>query len=156
MWLRGVTGADDHPAVEALDGPVKGGLSSETLLFDIAWTTGARRHERQVVVRLPPPANAWPVFPTYDLGRQAAAMDFVRRSSSVPVPEVLWYEPDPEPIGDPFIVMQHVDGVAAPDYMPYTWGSWVTELTSCRTGAGRAIAASTCSPRSTASTSHPS
>ena len=114
----------------ALDGPAKGGLSSETLLFDIAWTTGTQRHERNVVVRLPPPADAWPVFPTYDLGRQAAAMEAVRRGSSVPVPEMLWYEPDPAPIGDPFIVMQRVDGIAAPDYMPYTWGSWVTELTA--------------------------
>ena len=24
--------------------------------------------------------------------------------------------------------MQRLDGIAAPDYMPYTWGSWVTEL----------------------------
>jgi len=127
-WLRKVTDADDQPAVHPLDGPVKGGLSSETLLFDIAWTTGSQRHERRVVVRLPPPADAWPVFPTYELGRQAAAMDVVGHSSSIPVPEIFWYEPDPEPIGAPFIVMQRVDGIAAPDYMPYTWGSWVTEL----------------------------
>ncbi|HLM19345.1 MAG TPA: phosphotransferase family protein, partial [Acidimicrobiia bacterium] len=97
-WLRGVTDADDQPAVHPLDGPGKGGLSSETLLFDIAWTTGTQRHEREVVVRLPPPPDAWPVFPTYDLGRQAAAMEIVGRSSSVPVPEILWYEPDPAAI----------------------------------------------------------
>jgi aminoglycoside phosphotransferase (APT) family kinase protein len=139
-WLRAVTGADDHPAVHALDPPVEGGLSSETLLFDIAWTTGTQRHERNVVVRLPPPADAWPVFPTYDLGRQAAVMEAVRRSSSVPVPEIFWYEPDPAPIGAPFIVMQRLDGIAAPDYMPYTWGSWVTELA----GAEQAQVADRC------------
>jgi aminoglycoside phosphotransferase (APT) family kinase protein len=139
-WLRSVTGADDQPAVHALDAPVKGGLSSETLLFDIAWITGTQRHERSVVVRLPPPADAWPIFPTYDLGRQAAVMRAVRHSSSVPVPEILWCEPDPGPIGAPFIVMQRLDGIAAPDYMPYTWGSWVTELA----GAEQAQVAARC------------
>jgi len=39
-----------------------------------------------------------------------------------------WYEPDPEPLGAPFIVMSCIDGVAAPDYLPYTYGSWVTDL----------------------------
>ena len=128
-WLRGVTGADEMPVVGGLDAPDKGGLSSDTLLADLSWTAGGQRHDRRVAVRLPPPVDAWPVFPTYDLGRQAAAMEAVRRGTSVPVPEVIWYEPDAAPLGDPFIVMDRVDGVAAPDYLPYTWGSWVTELT---------------------------
>jgi aminoglycoside phosphotransferase (APT) family kinase protein len=67
-------------------------------------------------------------------------MEAVRRSSSVPVPEIFWYEPDPAPIGAPFIVMQRLDGIAAPDYMPYTWGSWVTELA----GAEQAEVADRC------------
>jgi aminoglycoside phosphotransferase (APT) family kinase protein len=139
-WLRGVTGAKDLPVVSGLGGPDKGGLSSESLLADLSWTVGGQRHDRRVVVRLPPPADAWPVFPDYDLGRQAAAMEAIRRGSSVPVPEVLWYEPDPAPVGAPFIVMARVDGIAAPDYMPYTWGSWVTELT----GAEQAQVADRC------------
>ena len=128
------------PVVSGLDVPDKGGLSSDTLLADLSWTSGGQRHDRRVAVRLPPPADAWPVFPTYDLGRQAVAMEAVRRGTSVPVPEVLWYEPDPAPLGDPFIVMDRVDGIAAPDYLPYTWGSWVTELTRDQ----RAVVADTC------------
>ena len=139
-WLRGVTGADELPVVGGLDVPDKGGLSSDTLLADLSWTAGGQRHDRRVAVRLPPPADAWPVFPAYDLGRQAAAMEAVRRGTSVPVPEVLWYEPDAAPLGDPFIVMDRVDGVAAPDYLPYTWGSWVTELSRDQ----RAVVADTC------------
>ena len=139
-WLRGVTGADEMPVVGGLDVPDKGGLSSDTLLADLSWTSGGERHDRHVAIRLPPPADAWPVFPAYDLGRQAAAMQAVRRGTSVPIPEVLWFEPDAAPLGDPFIVMSRVDGVAAPDYMPYTWGSWVTELTRDQ----QAIVADTC------------
>jgi aminoglycoside phosphotransferase (APT) family kinase protein len=139
-WLRGVTGADEMPVVGGLDVPDKGGLSSDTLLADLSWTAGGQRHDRRVAVRLPPPADAWPVFPAYDLARQAAAMEAVRRGTSVPVPEVLWYEPDAAPLGDPFFVMDRVDGVAAPDYLPYTWGSWVTELTRGQ----RAVVADTC------------
>ena len=139
-WLRAVTGAEEMPVVGGLDAPDKGGLSSDTLLADLSWTASGQRHDRRVAVRLPPPADAWPVFPAYDLGRQAAAMEAVRRGTSVPVPEVLWYEPDTVPLGDPFIVMDRVDGVAAPDYLPYTWGSWVTELTRGQ----RAVVADTC------------
>jgi aminoglycoside phosphotransferase (APT) family kinase protein len=139
-WLRGVTGAEELPVVSGLAAPGKGGLSSDTLLADLSWTADGHRHDRRVAVRLPPPADAWPVFPTYDLGRQAAAMAAVRRGTSVPVPEVIWFEPDPAPLGDPFIVMDRVDGVAAPDYLPYTWGSWVTELARDQ----QAVVANTC------------
>jgi aminoglycoside phosphotransferase (APT) family kinase protein len=129
-WLRAVTGADMLPVVSGLRGPDKGGLSSETLLADLTWSVKDEHHRRSVVVRLPPPPDSWPVFPSYDLGRQAIAMEAVRRGSAVPIPEVLWFEPDPEPLGAPFIVMARVDGVAAPDYMPYTWGSWLTDMTA--------------------------
>ena len=127
-WLEEVTGADRTPEVRDLGGPTKGGLSSDTLLVDLAWTADGRRHERAVVVRLPPPPDAWPVFESYDLGRQAAAMTAVRRGSGVPVPEVLWYEADSAPLGAPFLVMERIEGVAAPDYWPYTWEGWVVEL----------------------------
>jgi len=139
-WLRATTGAEELPVVSGLAAPDKGGLSSDTLLANMSWKAGGTSHDRRVVVRLPPPVDAWPVFPAYDLGRQAAAMEAVRRGTSVPVPEVLWYEPDSAPLGDPFIVMEQVDGIAAPDYLPYTWGSWVTELTRDQ----RAVVADTC------------
>ena len=118
------------PVVSGLRGPDKGGLSSETLLADLTWSVKDEPHRRSVVLRLPPPPDSWPVFPSYDLGRQAIAMEAVRRGSAVPIPEVLWFELDPEPLGAPFIVMARVDGVAAPDYMPYTWGSWLTDMTA--------------------------
>ena len=41
--------------MSGLDGPDKGGLSSETLLADLLWSVNGERHDRRVVVRLPPP-----------------------------------------------------------------------------------------------------
>jgi aminoglycoside phosphotransferase (APT) family kinase protein len=38
-------------------------------------------------------------------------MKALQDSSDVPVPEMLWFEPDPAVIGAPFFLMRHVDGV---------------------------------------------
>jgi aminoglycoside phosphotransferase (APT) family kinase protein len=40
---------------------------------------------------------------------------------------VRWFEPDPGPLGSPFIVMDQVDGIAPPDVMPYNFGSWLMD-----------------------------
>src|ERR1700751_966673 len=47
------------------------------------------------------------------------------------VPLVLWCEDDPGPLGAPFFVMRHLDGLTTAKYqMPYTFASWITEATS--------------------------
>ncbi|MFN8028097.1 MAG: phosphotransferase family protein [Acidimicrobiia bacterium] len=132
-WFRATTG-DRTAIVRDVGSPSASGFSSDTLLLDLAWTADGGLHERAVVVRLPPPADAWPVFPDYDLGRQVAAMRAVCDGSTslgpVPVPEVLWFVADPAVLGAEFMVMERINGEAAPDVMPYTWGSWVTELSA--------------------------
>jgi aminoglycoside phosphotransferase (APT) family kinase protein len=50
------------------------------------------------------------------------------------VPEVLWLEEDPAPMGAPFFVMTRVDGQIPPDLMPYTFGSWVGDATAADRG----------------------
>jgi aminoglycoside phosphotransferase (APT) family kinase protein len=99
--------------------PTAAGRSSDTLLFDVG-TEG-------FVLRRPPATDAFPLFPHYDLGRQAAAMRLVAERTEVPVPVVRWYEPDPSVLGTPFLVMERVEGVPAPDQPPYVFGSWLTE-----------------------------
>lgn len=126
-WFRATTG-DRTATVRDVGTPSASGFSSDTLLLDLAWRADGDAHERGVVVRLPPPPDAWPVFPDYDLGAQVVAMRAVRDASTVPVPEVLWFVADPTVLGAEFMVMERIAGEAAPDVMPYTWGSWVTEL----------------------------
>jgi aminoglycoside phosphotransferase (APT) family kinase protein len=48
----------------------------------------------------------------------------------VPVPTVRWFEPSPDAVGAPFLVMDRVEGQVPPDVMPYTMGSWLTEASA--------------------------
>jgi aminoglycoside phosphotransferase (APT) family kinase protein len=116
QWFCGVLG---HPAtVGPVSIPEGTGMSSETLLFDLT-------HEGRVeemVARVQPDMNDWPVFEFYDLAKQAAAMRLVASQSDVPVPEVPWVETDERHLGAPFIVMRRVHGRALPDMPPYVFG----------------------------------
>jgi aminoglycoside phosphotransferase (APT) family kinase protein len=96
------------------------GMSNDTLLIDAEWGDGPRR----IVVRLTPAGR--PLFPRYDLGAQVSVLRALREHTSVPVPRVLWWEPDAAPLGRPFYVMEHVDGRIPPD--GHLFGGWVKDL----------------------------
>lgn len=120
-WLRERL---DVPEVwlGAVERPAAGGLSSETWLVDADWGAGPRG----IVVRLPPSGPG--LFPDYDLGRQAAAMEALRQESTVPVPTVLWYEDDTSVLGRPFIVMDRVPGRIPSDNPGYHFAGWLHDL----------------------------
>lgn len=117
----------DDVTVGPLATPDGNGMSSETLLFDLT-QNGVVDH---LVARLRPDMSDWPVFPVYELGKQAAAMRLAHAHSSVPVPEVLWVEDDDAALGAPFLVMRRVSGKALPDMPPYVFGgSFMDDFTS--------------------------
>jgi aminoglycoside phosphotransferase (APT) family kinase protein len=124
-WLQERLETDDVPSIRALGKPDGSGYSSETMLLDLRNT----EHAGSYVLRLPPHADAYPLFPWYDMERQVAAMRLVRERTTVPVPRIAWYEPDPAPLGDPFFVMERVEGVAFPDVPPYVLDGWVLKTT---------------------------
>jgi aminoglycoside phosphotransferase (APT) family kinase protein len=114
------SGAD--PKISDLVAPEANGMSSETLLFDVAWDG----HTQRLVARVAPAASDVPVFETYDLHRQFSVMQQVATHTDVPVPRVYWSEPSAEAIGSPFFVMERIDGEVPPDVMPYNFGeSWL-------------------------------
>lgn len=122
-WLAG-----QRPGARILDlqVPSANGMSSETVLLDAEWGG----EQRRLVARVAPEASAVPVFPVYDLERQARVMRDARQAApTVPIPEVVLSEPDPGPLGTPFFVMERIDGRVPPDVMPYTFDSWVTDAT---------------------------
>jgi aminoglycoside phosphotransferase (APT) family kinase protein len=127
-WLATVLPDEAAPTIVAFDAPSTNGMSSETVLFTAAWNDGGEVEDRRLVARIAPdPANV-PVFPEYDLERQARTMQVVREHCpEVPVPRVLWTEPDDSVLGAPFFVMERIDGVVPPDILPYNFMSWVTE-----------------------------
>jgi len=121
LWLQ--ARVDGPVSLRVLGGPTGAGFSSETVLFDIV----EGRHRGPYVLRMPPPADAFPIFPSYDLTRQANAMRLVHEWTTVPVPRVPWVEADPGPLGAPFFVMDRIDGVAASDVPLYVLEGWLLD-----------------------------
>jgi aminoglycoside phosphotransferase (APT) family kinase protein len=109
--------------------PAANGLSSETVLFDLAIphpSGTARQRILPCVLRLAADPDAYAVFPAYDMELQYRTIATVAERTRVPVPELLWLETDPGPLGAPFFVMKYVDGRVPPDLMPYTYGdNWL-------------------------------
>jgi aminoglycoside phosphotransferase (APT) family kinase protein len=100
--------------------PESNGMSSETVLFDLA--VPGTDEPRQLVARIAPDPAADPVFMVYDMERQFKTMEMVAAHTGVPVPKVLWLETGSEAIGVPFFVMERVQGIVPPDVLPYTFG----------------------------------
>jgi aminoglycoside phosphotransferase (APT) family kinase protein len=125
-WLATKLPPGAAPDICSLEGTSANGMSSETLLFDAEWTQDGDRRRERLVARLAPDAADVPVFPTYDLDRQYRALRLVDELTAVPVPRVLWSEPDTRALGTPFFVMGRVDGQVPPDIAPYNFGdSWL-------------------------------
>lgn len=60
------------------------------------------------------------------MAEQYRVIRTVASRTRVPVPELLWLEPDPGPLGAPFFVMERVPGRVPPDVLPYTYGgNWL-------------------------------
>ncbi len=113
-------------AVSELIVPESNGMSSETVLFDLA--VPGEPEPRGLVARIAPDPAADPVFQTYDMERQFLTMQMVAEHTDVPVPTVLWLENGTDVIGVPFFVMERVNGIVPPDVLPYTFGdNWFFE-----------------------------
>jgi len=125
-WLAGRLHPGAGPTIPDLGRTSATGMSSETLLFEAAWNDHGTARVDRLVARVAPHAVDVPVFPNYHMDRQFDAIRLVGELSSVPVPKVRWYEPDPAVIGTPFFIMERVDGDVPPDVMPYTFGgNWL-------------------------------
>ena len=106
-------------SLSPFDVPAHGGFSHDTLMCSMSWGHSVR----SIVVRVEPGDHA--IFPTYDLEAQYRVIEALRVSSGVPVPEVLWWEPDPSVLGRRFFVMAHVDGRIPPDNPPFVMEGWL-------------------------------
>ncbi|GAA3802078.1 phosphotransferase family protein [Sphaerisporangium flaviroseum] len=125
-WLAGRLDGPSGVSVSELSRPSGNGLSSETVFFTASWADGTGPQELKCVARMAPAAEAVPVFPEYDLGKQFEVMRFARRAG-VPAPRTLWFEPDPAALGSPFFVMEQETGDVPPDLVPYTFEGWLLD-----------------------------
>jgi aminoglycoside phosphotransferase (APT) family kinase protein len=120
-WIAAQLTEGDEAEITSFDVPSKNGMSSETILFELA----AGGKTLSCVARVVPDTSAVPVFPTYDLERQYRVMSLVASRTEVPVPPLRWIELDSAHIGAPFLVMDRVEGDIPPDVLPYNFGSWL-------------------------------
>ena len=121
-WLAGQLPAGAGPEVALTAGSDANGMSSETILADVAWTEDGERRAQGFVIRMAPSAADVPVFASYRLDHQYNAIRLVDELSDVPVPSPRWLEPTGEVLGAPFFFMERVEGIVPPDVMPYTFG----------------------------------
>lgn len=128
-WFARTLGAGSDPQLSALGTPGKAGMSSETLLFDMVWRENGVERSGRFVGRLPPPEDAFPIFPRYDFDLQVGVMRLVGSRSQVPVPKVPWQERGADALGVPFFIMERIDGEMVPDSPPYVFGGWLLEAT---------------------------
>ncbi|SDK97385.1 Predicted kinase, aminoglycoside phosphotransferase (APT) family [Nocardioides sp. YR527] len=136
QWLTTALPPGADPEVTILGGIDANGLSSETVLLDVASTIAGDRRATAYVLRVAPRPEDIPVFATYDLQAQYDAMRLAGSLSPVPVPEVGLAEMSGSILGTPFFLMKRVEGVVPPDVMPYNFGdSWLFEASSSERAA---------------------
>jgi len=124
-WLPARLGVDTVTITD-LTPPSGTGYSSETLLFTAEYDGQRGRF----VARLKPTRPG--VFPEYDIDLQYDVMGALAAKTTIPVPEMLWREPDPSVLDTPFFVMAHVPGRVPTDNPPYTLEGWILEETEER------------------------
>jgi aminoglycoside phosphotransferase (APT) family kinase protein len=108
--------------------PPPGGGSSETLVLEPVLSGDGQRRAERWVLRIQATANQ--IYQDPSVERQFRVMQALGQSGAVPVPAVLWFEPDPQVIGAPFFVMEHVAG-DIPDSFHHSKG-FFTEMPPAR------------------------
>lgn len=126
-WLRSHLGIDGMTPEEInvfdVETPEHGGMSNETVFFSAGWTEAGEHRGLALVAKLE--SSGPSLFPSYDLGREAAILNALGEHSDVPVPDVLGTGPDPELPGRPFFVMRELAGRIPEDDPPYFLTGWL-------------------------------
>jgi len=126
-WLADRLG--ELPELSGARMPSSGGLSSTSLLFEATWLSKGQPCRGALVARMAPEDSAMPVFPRYDMPGQFQLIEQVSKRCQVPLPRLRWNQPDGEPLGTAFFVMDQVDGRVPLDNPPYVFGGWLLEAT---------------------------
>jgi aminoglycoside phosphotransferase (APT) family kinase protein len=128
-WLGGKLALSELPVISRVRMPPSGGLSSTSLLFEAEWPSAGTQQRGAYVARMAPEQSAIPVFPRYDLPGQFHLIDEVSKRCGVPLPALRWNQPDGDPLGTAFFVMDQVEGRVPLDNPPYVFGGWLLDAT---------------------------
>jgi aminoglycoside phosphotransferase (APT) family kinase protein len=120
-WLASAAGVTDA-SVGEVSIPASTGWSNETILFDATWAG----EQRRLVARIAP--SGYRVFPGDTFLRQHAVMRALAERTDVPMAAIHWLEEDPSWFGQPFWIMDRVDGDVPTDQPPYASTGWIHDL----------------------------
>jgi aminoglycoside phosphotransferase (APT) family kinase protein len=126
-WLATKLALSERPTIRGVRMPSSGGLSSTSLLFEADWSSGGTPQRGAYVARMAPEQSAVPVFARYDLPGQYRLIEEVSKRCQVPLPRLRWNQPDGEPLGTAFFVMDQVDGRVPLDNPPHVFGGWLLD-----------------------------
>ena len=128
-WLAGARPGAESVEVTLLPSPGSTGYSCETVLFDATWTCRGRAGRGAFAARIHP--SGYSLYQEHDLDLQWRVMDAVGSHSDVPVPRIVGHHTDTGgPLGQPFFVMERVEGIAPADSPPYSMRGWLLEASS--------------------------
>lgn len=123
-WLSARLAGAPDVAITGASEPSQG-FSSRTILFTARWDDGGAAAERRLVARIQRD-TAVPMLA--DVFHQYRVMKAIAAHSAVKVPAIDFAERDPDVLGAPFFVMDHVDGRVPPDFPSYHQAGWFAEL----------------------------
>jgi len=126
QWFAGKLPQAEELSLSKLKMPGMG-ASNETFLCDLQWRRGGETLLEKIVVRWSP--MRFPLYPRYDMREQFQLMRQLQ-DTAVPVPRVRWLEEDPSVIGQPFFVMDQVEG-----WVPHDTPSYHAEGPLCEGSA---------------------
>jgi len=120
-WLQNHLYGAGNLVLGELAFPKESGESSVTLILQAEMNGVPQRY----ICRMEPLQSE--VFDEHDLPMQYRLMQLAS-DNGVPVPPLLGLEEDTSLLGTVFYIMGFVDGEIPSDNPPYSFGSWVTEL----------------------------
>jgi aminoglycoside phosphotransferase (APT) family kinase protein len=125
-WLTTKLGAEAKPEVFDVQAPGSNGFSNETILCRTRITTDGTQTEQRLVVRVAPTKHL--LFMDAQFDTQYRVMRALADGGTgIPLPQLGWYEEDPQYLGVPFFTMDHVEGDVPADNLPYTIEGWVID-----------------------------
>lgn len=126
-WLTRRLGLSEPAVITKVTTP-RVGYSAETLLLDVQYTDAGKTRELPLVARIRPSGPG--MFPDVDFKFHFQVLDLAFKAG-LTVPRVLWYADAAEgPFGEPFLVMERVEGSVPPENPPYGAKGWVLEASA--------------------------
>jgi aminoglycoside phosphotransferase (APT) family kinase protein len=130
-WFESERPEAQNVDVSGIDIPVATGFSNETVFFDVAWAERDERQSSRFVARIEPADGG--MFPVQapscevSVALQQQAMVAVAANSRAPIPRLVGFDSTGEVLGQPFFVMEYIEGQIPTDNPRYTAEGFVVD-----------------------------